>query len=119
MLQVRTQTVNTKQLAILESKEHVFESAQDLLEFIVNHRFQGCEYFVINNSNLPATFFDLHTGLAGEALQKISNYRCFLAILGDYSEVTSTSLKFFIQESNRQGRVLFVDSQEEALKLWN
>jgi len=56
----------------------------------------------------------LKTGLAGEILQKFSNYYVELAIVGDFSKYSSKNLQDFIYESNKVGRINFVSSVEEA-----
>lgn len=53
--------------------------------------------------------------MAGEILQKFSTYNHKLAIVGDFSGIESKSLRDFIRESNRTGRILFVDNREDAL----
>jgi hypothetical protein len=53
--------------------------------------------------------------MAGEILQKFSNYRMRLAIVGDFSEYKSKSLRDFIRESNRTGTINFVGTIDEAL----
>lgn len=58
---------------------------------------------------------DLKSGFAGEILQKFSNYRMKLAIIGDFSEIKSKSLRDFIRESNNRRTISFVSSIEEAL----
>jgi hypothetical protein len=59
---------------------------------------------------LGADFLDLRTGLAGEVLQKLVNYRYRVAILGDIIEAlaASKSLQDFVRESNRGATVWFV-----------
>ena len=71
----------------------------------------------INKESLTHDFFELKTGIAGEFLQKISNYGRRLMILGDFSEFTSHSLRSFIHESNRSGTVLFVPDVESGVEL--
>ncbi|MCB0629182.1 MAG: DUF4180 domain-containing protein, partial [Lewinella sp.] len=66
--------------------------------------------------NITPEFFDLKTKIAGEILQKFSNYRVRLSIVGDFTVYTSRSLKDFIHESNKGKLVNFVDSLEEALE---
>ena len=63
-------------------------------------------------------FFDLSTKIAGDILQKVSNYNKRLAIIGDYSNVKSKALKDFIYESNKTKQVIFVDEVEEALRIF-
>lgn len=67
--------------------------------------------------SLADIFFDLRSGLAGEILQKGSNYRKRLMIIGDFTGIESDSLKSFIYESNRGGTVLFVGDLETGIGL--
>lgn len=71
----------------------------------------------IEKGKITDDFFNLSTGLAGDVLQKVSNYRKRLVILGNFSEVESKSLRDFIYESNRTGQVIFIDSIEQAIAL--
>lgn len=48
-------------------------------------------------------------------LQKVSNYRMRLIILGDFTNVESRALQDFIRESNRQGQVIFTATLDEAI----
>ncbi len=66
---------------------------------------------------MTADFFDLKSGIAGEILQKFSNYLVRLAIVGDFSKYANKSLKDFIFESNKGGQINFVDSQLEAINV--
>jgi hypothetical protein len=67
---------------------------------------------------LPPSFYDLKTGFAGELLQKISNYSKRLAITGDFSQIKSGALRDFIYESNNWKQVIFVNTVEDALKIF-
>jgi len=49
-------------------------------------------------------------------LQKFSTYQGYLAIIGDFTKYSGKSLKDFIYESNKTGRVSFVSSRDEALE---
>jgi hypothetical protein len=70
---------------------------------------------IIHDKSLHPDFFDLKTRVAGEILQKFSNYRMRLAIVGNFSGFTSKSLRDFMRESNNRGIICFVDSLDEAL----
>lgn len=100
----------------LVSDEILINNPQDLLSLMANHQMDA---FIIKKENMNPEFFDLHTGLAGEILQKISNYQKRLAIVGDYSNLKSKSLIAFIYESNKTKQVIFVDSVEKALEIFN
>jgi hypothetical protein len=77
----------------------------------------NCEVVVLKKSHFPAAFWDLRSGLAGEILQKVSNYRRKIIILGDFEGVESKSLRDFIYESNRHGSVVFAPDIEEGIRL--
>lgn len=88
---------------------------EDILDLMAEARFNGSGIMIIKDKSLHPDFFDLKTRIAGEILQKFSNYRMRLAIVGDFSGFESRSLRDFIKESNRTGTINFVGSIEEAL----
>ena len=90
------------------------QTPQEALEILINCAYQGAEKIIIHADQLMPDFFDLKTGMAGEILQKVSTYQLHLAIVGDFSQYGSKSLRDFIFESNKVGRVNFVASVEEA-----
>ncbi|MBN2612290.1 MAG: DUF4180 domain-containing protein [Bacteroidales bacterium] len=103
-----------KTLAEITSDKIIISEVQDALDIMADCSYQGADRIIIHEKNLSPAFFDLKTKLAGEILQKFSNYRTYLAIVGDYSEYTGKSLRDFIYESNKAGRIVFVNSYEEA-----
>jgi hypothetical protein len=54
--------------------------------------------------------------MAGEILQKFSNYRVRLAVVGDFERHTSKSVRDFIHESNQGKQVNFLPTVVEALR---
>ncbi len=64
---------------------------------------------------LSPEFFQLSTGLAGEILQKFTNYHAILAIVGDFSQEQSKPLRDFIYESNKGSHIFFVETEDEAI----
>jgi hypothetical protein len=72
----------------------------------------GADRLVIPLNRLSADFFKLATGLAGGILQKCTNYKFRVAIVGDISSYTETSkpLRDFVSESNNRGDVRFVNT---------
>lgn len=101
-------------IAEIISDSIVIKETQDALDLMAESNFRGSGKIILHEKNIVPDFFDLKTGLAGEILQKFSNYNVQLAIVGDYSKYTSKSLKDFIFESNKYGRINFVNSVEEA-----
>ena len=106
-------------IAEIISEAIVIKSEQDALDMMANTRYEGCDDIIINEKNLPAEFFDLSTRLAGEILQKFSNYHMRLAIVGDFRKYTSDSLRRFIQESNKGNQIFFVKDNAEAVNLFD
>jgi hypothetical protein len=74
----------------------------------------GAQQVILHRENIAPEFFDLRTGLAGAVLQKFVNYHLQVAIVGDFSHITSEALKAFIYESNRGRQIFFVESVESA-----
>lgn len=90
-------------------------SADDIVDILGNASYLNCTRVIIHSDSFAAGFFDLRTGLAGEILQKFSNYRMRLAIVGDFSQLKSRSWRDFIRESNRGKTVCFMPTIEEAI----
>lgn len=76
----------------------------------------GTNRIVLHCDALDESFFDLSSGLAGEILQKVSNYGLQLAIVGDFSQVTGGALLDFIRESNEYGQVMFLPDVQAAVE---
>ena len=101
-------------IAEITSDKILIRTIQDALDLMVNCVYQGADKIILHQENIVPEFFDLKTRLAGEILQKFSNYRARLAIVGDFTDVKSKSLRDFIRESNKHGQVVFVTTTEEA-----
>ena len=99
---------------ILPDSEMI-NAPEDLLDIMADAGYNGSHGIIIHSSNLANEFFDLRTGLAGEILQKFSNYRMKLAIVGAFADIESKSLRDFIRESNNRGIINFVKSPEEGI----
>ena len=107
-------SINNIPIAEVKDNNVVINTAQDAVELLGNCRYQGADRIIISKDQIIPEFFDLKTGIAGEVLQKFSNYQVQVAIIGDYSSFTSKSLKDFIFESNKGNLVGFVGSIDEA-----
>lgn len=105
---------NTK-IAELYADQIGLTSLDDAVDMLGNLYYQGFESVIIHKNQLNPEFFDLKTGLAGDILQKFSNYRIRLAIVGDFSEFSSKSLNDFIYECNQGRQIAFVSTINEAL----
>ncbi len=78
----------------------------------------NCNNIIINADNLDNSFFDLKTKFAGELLQKLMNYNCSIAIVGEFEVYQSKALNDFIFECNRKenlgSRIFFVRNIQDA-----
>jgi hypothetical protein len=116
-MKLELKRINGSELVEIISDEILIKDTQDALDLMANVRYQhGLNKLIMKEKNFVAAFFDLKTGIAGEILQKFSNYDAYLAIIGDFSNYASKSLKDFIYESNKYGRINFVNSLEEAVE---
>jgi len=107
-------TINDHSILEVHSPDFVIHTLQDALDLLGSAMFMQVFKIIIGKENLCADFYDLKTRLAGEILQKFSTYDMQLAIIGEFGNVESGSLRDFIKESNRTGRILFLGTLEEA-----
>lgn len=109
---------NNISCAVINSTEKVFTDVQSALDVLMSAKYDiGTKSIVIDKNLIIDDFFILSTGLAGEILQKYTNYGGRIAIYGDYSCYTSKPLKDFIYESNKGENVFFVATKEEAVDM--
>jgi hypothetical protein len=109
-------TPDNKVIAELTDENLIIGQTQDALDLICNLGYDDCNRIIIHERNLHPGFFDLRTGLAGDILQKFSNYNFKLAIVGDFSKYKSISLHDFIRETNKGRLIFFLDSLDSALE---
>jgi hypothetical protein len=69
---------------------------------------------VLTEADLCPEFFDLHTGLAGEVLQKFVNYRARLAIVLPDSRAHGERFSELVYEHRRHAAVRFFGSESDA-----
>lgn len=98
-------------VAEIDSHEILIANGSDVLSLIYAY---DADNLILHQRNIAPEFFDLSTGIAGEVAQKLVNYRRRIAVVGDFSEIGSQSVRDFIYESNSRGNIFFVASPEEA-----
>ena len=89
---------------------------RDLVEEALNHRATVVAIPVVR---LDPSFFELRSGLAGEVVQKVLNYHCKFAVVGDISThvAASDALRDFVVECNRGRDIFFVEDLPALTKL--
>jgi hypothetical protein len=114
-MKIETHNIKDTKIAKVISEANVINKVEDGIDLLGNLYYQGFDRIIIYEKNITPVFFDLKTGIAGEILQKFSNYRVQLAIVGDFSKYNSKSLNNFIYESNKGRLINFVSTLTEAL----
>jgi hypothetical protein len=115
---MKIETHNTSGATIGEviSDNYIIKYIDDGLDLLGNLYFQGFDSIILYEKTIIPDFFDLKSGIAGEILQKFSNYRIRLAIVGDFSKYQSKSLNDIIYECNKGKQINFVSSLTEAIE---
>lgn len=115
-MKVQVNEKGNSKVAIIESSEVIINGVQDALDVMatVRHMYD-CDKMVISKAAVSESFFDLKTGLAGEILQKYVNYNMKVAVVGNFADYASKSLKDFIYESNQGSQAFFLDNEKEAV----
>jgi hypothetical protein len=77
----------------------------------------GSQLILVDEVNLPAAFFDLSSGMAGELLHRLSLYQLRMAVV--VADLTSRSERFqeFAREADR-GRMCRFFATREAAAAW-
>lgn len=114
-MEFRTHERGERRIAELLSDGPAITGPGDAVDLLGNVYYQGFDGLIIHVHQLPGSFFDLRTGMAGEVLQKFSNYRMPLAIIGDPTPYRSKALQDFILESNKGRLVHFRSTIDEAM----
>lgn len=115
-MKIETHRINEIEIAELISEELIINKIEDGLDLLGNVYYQGFDRIIINEQHITPDFFELKSGIAGEILQKFSNYRVRLAIVGDFAKYGSKSLTDFIYESNKGRNINFVATLPDAIK---
>lgn len=90
------------------------DSAADALDIMGTIYCENCDRIIIPKYAFDERFFELRTKLAGDILQKFTNYGIRLAIVGDFTNEKSKALRDFIYECNKGNQVFFKTSEREA-----
>jgi hypothetical protein len=109
-------TIGGEIVAELTAENICLRSAADALELMMA---AGARALLLYERQIVPEFFRLPTGLLGDVLQKFTNYRMRLAIVGDFSKYLTKNFSDFMGESNRHGQFLFVATKEDAISRWS
>lgn len=114
---MNAQALELEGVRILELAEvgPVMQDASSLLSLAFEHQ---ADLVAIPTARLGESFFKLATGVAGELVQKFTNYRIRLAILGDISTqvANSNALRSFVYEANKGSQLWFLENRETLVE---
>ncbi|MBG9796631.1 DUF4180 domain-containing protein [Brevibacillus laterosporus] len=116
-MEIKVNQNGDSKVAIISSDSIIINNVNDALDVMANVRYNnGCEKMLVRKEHLTEDFFNLRTGFAGEVLQKYTNYKMKIAIVGEFESYNSKSLNDFIYECNKGKQVFFKPTEEEALE---
>jgi GNAT superfamily N-acetyltransferase len=76
---------------------------------------QGARALLLDRDALPAAFFELSTGLAGELVQKLANYRIRMACVVPDLPARPARFREFAREANAGRELRFFATRREAV----
>jgi alpha/beta hydrolase len=115
-MEIKIHTIDDRKIAEIISDDIVLQTVEDAVDLIGNMSYQGFDKLIIHEENMIPDFFELKNKIAGNILQKFSQYSMPLAIIGDFEKYESKSLNDFIFESNKGKQINFVTTIEDGLK---
>lgn len=116
-MNIATVVAGGRIIAVVSASEEVITDVQSALDLMATVRYEAdCDRIVIPKSLLDERFFDLKTRLAGEILQKFINYQVKVAVVGDFTGYTSSSLRDFIYECNNGNDIFFLADEQQAVE---
>lgn len=117
-MNIKEHAVNGIKIVEVKSapNEIVLSDVQNALDFAMTIEYQyQTSKIILSKEAIVEDFFNLSSGIAGEILQKYTNYQIKLAIVGDFSQYTSKALRDYIYESNQGSNFFFVPTVAEAI----
>jgi hypothetical protein len=105
--------------AVARSEGPLLKDVQSALNLIATASYEAdVNRIAFDKNQVHPDFFRLGTGLAGDVLQKFTNYGVKAAFYGDFTAMTDKSEPFraFVKESNAGNCIFFVKSEDEAIE---
>jgi hypothetical protein len=101
---------NGYRILTLSESGPILGNVRDFTDLVGEALAQRATLIVAPAERIDPAFFQLRSGLAGEFIQKIVNYRLKLAVLGDISAHSGASIAWrdFVREANRGCSIFFL-----------
>lgn len=110
---------NGVRVALAQGEAPLLADVQSALDLLATASYEAdSNRIAFKKENVHPDFFRLGTRLAGDILQKFTNYGVKAAFYGDFDALCAKSepLRAFIRESNAGNTVFFVKTEEEAVE---
>jgi hypothetical protein len=114
-MNIKIHEVGGTRVAEMLSAGVIIRTSRDAADIVGELMSAGLERLILYERNVAPEFWQLGTGLAGEVLQKFTNYRIRTVFVGSFEKLKSASLQAFIAESNRGNQTGFTGTVESAL----
>ncbi|KGN72550.1 alpha/beta hydrolase [Porphyromonas gulae] len=114
-MKIKTHNIDNTKVAEIITDKIILRSTEDGLELLGNLYYQGFDKIIIHEKNITPDFFELKTKIAGDILQKFSQYQMSLIIIGDFSKYKSKSLNDLIFECNKGKQINFFKDLSNVL----
>jgi len=98
----------------LTGSQSIIKREGDLNDLLSLCYYHHSNFFLLDEKNLSADFFNLRSGLAGAAMQKFANYKVRVAILLPKNADKSERFKELMYEMSRSNDFRFYDNREAA-----
>jgi Domain of unknown function (DUF4180) len=107
---VTLEEIGGRAVLVADEAGPLIGARQDAVDLVGEAMGMGARVVALPVSRLDPAFFTLSTGIAGEFIQTLINYRLIVAIVGDISAHTAAgaALRDFVRESNRGRSVFFL-----------
>ncbi len=96
-MKVKSHHISNKKIAEVTSEKIIINSVNDGQEFLGNLYYQHFDKIIIRKNSIIEDFFELSNGIAGEILQKFSNFCVQLIIIGDFLSAKKFSMILFMK----------------------
>lgn len=113
---MHTRLLPGTRVAIIEPLEAVL-SVQDALNIVSASYESNSNKVLLRAEQLPPEFFELQTRFAGEFIQKLVNYRLYVAAVFEEYRAYSERFREYIGEARRGQQFRSFSLEEEAV-LW-
>lgn len=97
------------------SEDSILWNLQSGLDLISECFSENIQNIIIYTQDMDPVFWNLKTWIAGEILQKFTNYGIRIFVVWDFVDIKSNSLRDFVYESNKGKSINFVAAREDAI----